>query len=88
MDQEQTVFFRELEATFQTAGWVRLAVGWKEELEAIPLNTFFNAKSMEEIEAARVRYQLLASLVDLPDHHERARLEIIREEADGEADSV
>lgn len=84
MDKKQEAFFRELDATFNTAGWVRLTVGWKEELEAIPLAAFFNAKSMEELEAARIRYELLTSLTELPDHHERARLEIkTNEEPDG-----
>jgi len=83
MDQKQTTFFRELDSTFRTPGWVHLTAGWKEEMEAIPFAAFYNAKSMEELEAARIRYQLLNSLVELPDHHERARLEVEREEDDG-----
>ena len=88
MQEKERIFFRELETTFQTPGWARLTVGWKEELDAIPLNAFWNAKTMEDLEAARIRYELLTSLVDLPEHHDRARLEIIRNESDGEADSV
>jgi hypothetical protein len=88
LTKKEKVFFRELDTTFRTPGWVRLAAGWKEELEAIPLNAFWNAKSMEELEAARIRYELLTSLVELPDHHDRARLERIRESDDGETDSV
>lgn len=83
LDKKETQFFRELEHTFGTAGWVRLATGWKEERDAIPEQCFFNAKTMQEIEAARVRYELLTALIDLPVHQERARLEIIRERSDG-----
>ncbi len=82
LTEKEQVFFRELDATFKTPGWVRLSAGWKDELEAIPLNAFFNAKSMEELEAARIRYELLTSLVDLPAHHEQARLELKRERSE------
>lgn len=80
MDKREKAFFRELEATFETPGWVRLTVGWKEELEAIPLDAFWNAETMDDLRAARIRYELLSSLVELPAHHERARLELKREE--------
>ena len=86
LTQQEQAFFRELNHTFETAGWVRLTVGWKEERDAIPLGAFMNAKSMEELHAARVRYELLTSLIDLPTHQEGARLELIRIKLDGEAD--
>lgn len=88
LSEKEEIFFRELNHTFQTAGWVRLAADWKAELEAIPISAFHNAKSMADLEAARVRYELLSALVELPSHHERFRLELIREKQDGEADSL
>lgn len=84
MDKRQEAFFRELEVTFRTPGWARLMAGWKEELDAIPAQIFWSAKDMTEIQAARVRYELLASLLDLPNHHERAKLELFRQELDSD----
>ncbi len=87
LTQQQEAFYRELERTFDTAGWASLTVGWKEERDSLPLSAFTNAKTMEELEAARVRYELLSSLIDLPAYHTMGRLEAIREVSDGEADS-
>lgn len=88
LTSQEEAFYRELEHTFGTAGWVRLTIGWKEERDAIPQNAFLNAKTMEDLEAARVRYELLTSLIDLPSHHTMFRLELIRERTHGETDPL
>jgi hypothetical protein len=59
--------FSDLEHTFNTPGWSHLVDGWKEERDAIPLMAFTNVKTMEELEAYRVRYELLSQLIGLPE---------------------
>lgn len=67
LDAKQKEFFRSMEATFDTSGWTLLTQGWKEEQAALSQMMFFNAKTMEDVQAARVRYGLLTELLQLPD---------------------
>ncbi len=64
---KQTEFFRSMEATFNTSGWTLLKQGWVEESAALSDRAFFNAKSMDDVQNARVRYGLLQELIALED---------------------
>lgn len=66
LDTNQKQFFGSMEDTFRTKGWTLLTQGWRDEQQALPEMMFFNAKSMADIEAARVRYGLLNELITLP----------------------
>ena len=66
LDAKQQEFFSSMEGTFITPGWALLAQGWKEEQDALPQMMFFNAKTMEDVEQARVRFGLLNELITLP----------------------
>lgn len=76
---EQKQFFMELEALFEQPGWGHLVRGWKQELEALPMAGFFNAKTIEELEAYRQRYGLVQELLQLPETM-AARKEVVIEE--------
>lgn len=66
LDQKQKEFFSTMQHTFDTPGWTLLKQGWQSEIDQLPLNVFYNAKSMEDIEAARERVKLLNELIALP----------------------
>lgn len=82
LDSKQQEFFSAMEGTFNTPGWALLTQGWREEQEALPQMTFFNAKSMEDVDQARVRFGLLNELVNLPAaiSHQRSEIENMDEE--------
>ena len=67
MNTEQKEYFAAMEQMFNTEGWTLVQRGWKEEQDALAERMFFNAKSMEDIVAARVRYGLLDELSKLPE---------------------
>ncbi len=82
MDNKQKEFYANLEATFLTPGWDLIKRGWKEEQQQLPEVAFFNAKSMEDVEALRVRYGLLNELINLPETIEQQKLNLINGEVD------
>ncbi|MHC4649209.1 MAG: hypothetical protein ACYTBJ_27475 [Planctomycetota bacterium] len=63
---KQREFYASLEQTFNTPGWELITQGWKEEQQQLPMSVFFNAQSIEDIRAARVRFGLLDELISLP----------------------
>jgi hypothetical protein len=67
LTDEQKTFYQEMENTFNTPGWEYMKQGWAEEQSQIPLAVFFNAKSIDDVKAARVRYGLLDELLSLPE---------------------
>jgi hypothetical protein len=79
MDNRQKEFYANLEATFLTPGWDLIKRGWQEEQQQLAEVAFFNAKSMEDVEALRVRYGLLNELISLPETIEQQKLNLINE---------
>lgn len=79
MDNRQKEFYASLENTFMTPGWNLITEGWRQEQAALPEAAFFNAKSMEDLEAIRVRYGLLDELIRLPDTIEQQKLDVINQ---------
>lgn len=77
LTDEQKQFFGAMEGTFRTPGWDLLKTGWQVALDSIPETVFHNAKSMDDIYAARVRYELLTDLISLPSEIARQREEIL-----------
>jgi hypothetical protein len=77
MTPEEAEFFRDMESLFLQPGWTRLVQGWVEELGRMPSIAFFSAKSMDDVLAARVRHETLTELVQLPEHIERLRAEVL-----------
>lgn len=71
---QQQEFYSNLENTFNTQGWALMVQGWKEEQKQLPLAAFFNAQTMDDVRAARVRYGLLDELITLPDTIEQQKL--------------
>jgi hypothetical protein len=67
MNTNEKQLITDLENTFNTPGWSHLVDGWKEERDALPLIAFTNVKTMDELEAYRVRFDLLSQLIGLPD---------------------
>lgn len=86
MNTEQKEYFAAMEQMFNTAGWTLVQRGWKEEQDALAERMFFNAKSMEDIVAARVRYGLLDELSKLPEMIE-AQKHVIETGADTEEEN-
>ena len=66
LTDKQTEFFSAMEGTFRTQGWTLLRQGWQEEQGLLSDRMFFNAKSMDDMNNARVRYGLLNELIELP----------------------
>lgn len=67
LTEKQKTFYAEMDVTFGTPGWAHLKQGWTEERDQLPLAMFFNAKSIDDLNAARVRYGLLNELLTLPE---------------------
>ncbi len=76
---EEEAMFAELNVMFDTPGWAHLTNGWKQEMEQLPQAMFFNAKSAEQLDAARVRYGLLHELVNLPEALRAQREQLIED---------
>lgn len=76
---KQQEFYAQLENTFMTPGWSLMVQGWKDEQAALPESAFFNAQNMDDIRAARVRYGLLAELIQLPEVIAQQKLNVIQE---------
>ena len=74
---EQTEFFIAMETTFNTAGWEMLTQGWTDERDALYEQVFFNAKDVDDIRAARVRYGILNELIELSNSTQRTKDEIL-----------
>ncbi len=66
LSETQTQFFTAMDGCFRTKGWTLLRQGWEEEQSLLSDRMFFNAKSMEDMNNARVRYGLLNELISLP----------------------
>ena len=73
LTEEQKALVADLEVTYNTVGWERLMQGWREEYTSLPETSFLNAKSMEDLNADRVRYRLLHELLSLPQDLEDAQ---------------
>lgn len=80
MNNQQKEFYANLEATFLTPGWDLIRRGWQQEQKLLPEEAFFNVKSMEDLEALRVRYGLLNELINLPDTIEQQKLDVLNSE--------
>lgn len=81
LTEAEKAHFMEMDAMFNSAGWSSLTKVMQAQIDAIPLQAFYNAKSFEELQLARVRMQEMSSLVQLPLLMERSRDELIRERA-------
>jgi len=77
LTDQQKEFYASMESTFETAGWSLLTKGWKEEQDGLANTMLFNAKSMDDINATRVRFALLNELIELPTLLEQQRKAII-----------
>ncbi len=66
ISERNATYYTSMQRTFETAGWENLRKGWQTEVDNLPEAMFFNAKSMEDMAKARVRYGLLRELLDLP----------------------
>jgi hypothetical protein len=73
LNTEQQEFFRAMETTFETSGWALLEQGWTAERDALYEQVFFNAKDVEDIRAARVRFGILNELIELPRTTQRTK---------------
>lgn len=83
-EPNQNEMYDELERTFNTPGWSYLVQGWVDEREALPLMAFINAKTMEEIETFRVRYDLLSQLIGLAEDISASREALKQEELESD----
>ena len=72
LTDEQKALMADLEVTYKTPGWARLMQGWREEYTSLPETSFLNAKTMEDLNADRVRYRFLHELLSLPQDLEDA----------------
>ena len=77
LTNKQQQFYSAMEGTFRSPGWKLISDGWKEERDSLAQALFFNAKTMEDLSNARVRYGLLNELVQLPEviAQQRANIE-------------
>lgn len=87
MTDQQKEFYASMEVTFNTPGWDLMRQGWINEAEQLPMNAFFNAETIEDVRAARVRYALLKELIDLPETIENQKINVINEK-DGPGEYV
>jgi hypothetical protein len=84
LTDQQKEFYGALEGTYRTPGWNLMVQGWTQERDSLSEIVFHNAKSMEDVFAARVRYGLLNELIGLAETHaaNRAQIEEATEETD------
>lgn len=69
--------FMDMESLFEHPGWNRLVQGWHEETRMLPEAAFYNAKSMDDMLAFRVRMGLLRELLDLPNTLSNRKQELL-----------
>ena len=79
---QQKEFYAQMENTFMTPGWGLMVQGWREEQEQLPTAVFFNAKTIDDVRAAKVRFGLLDELINLPETIAAQKTAV--EESDGE----
>jgi len=70
---EQAEFYQAMEHTFNTQGWRMMSQRWKEEQDQLKDRMFFSAKSMDDVNEHRGRYELLNELLTLPEHLAKQR---------------
>ena len=80
---DENSFFMDMENLFNSPGWGRLQKGWQEEHDSIAEDSFFNAKSYEDVELARVRRGMLSELINLPANIARQKESILSERTNG-----
>jgi len=84
LTDQQKEFYNALEGTYRTPGWKLMVQGWEAERDSLAEAMFHNAKSMDDILTARVRYGLLNELVNIEQLHVEQRTQLEeRDEADG-----
>ena len=76
LTDQQKEFYGALEGTFRTAGWNVMVTGWIVERDGLAEIVFHNAKSMEDVYTARVRYGLLNELIGLAETHAEQRRQL------------
>lgn len=64
-DSERS-YFSEFEEFFDSPAWRALAEGWRKDLEALPERAFWEAKSWDEILAARALCTKLKEYLSAP----------------------
>ena len=74
---KQVEYFAAMESTFNTPGWTLMRQGWEVERDGLYQIVFFNAKSLEDINGARVRYGILNELITLPEEVLRQKQEVL-----------
>jgi hypothetical protein len=82
MDEKEIDFFIKMETTFDTPGWELMTQGWTTERDSLYENVFFNAKSIEEVNNARVRFGILNELIELPNTIRKQKDELINMDPD------
>lgn len=82
LTDQQKEFYGNLERMFESPGWALITQGWTEERDQLPMAAFFNAQTIEDIRAARVRYGLLDELIQLPDTIAQQKLNAESPDAD------
>lgn len=82
LNAEQLQYFSAMEGTFLTPGWTLISKGWKDERDQLADRMFFNAKSYEDVEHARVRFGLLNELISLPNMIQVQKDQVLAEEED------
>lgn len=79
---QQKEFYGNLERMFLSPGWALVTQGWKEERDQLPMAAFFNAQTIEDVRAMRVRYGILDELIQLPDTIAQQKLNAEESDAD------
>lgn len=79
LSPERQLLYRELEHTFNTPGWRFLIQGWEQKRDSLRELTFFNAGDWDDVQHARIRFQLLNEIIDLPGEYARLKEAEIRE---------
>lgn len=77
LSPKQVEYFAAMEGTFNTPGWTLMRQGWEVESDGLSQIVFFNAKSLEDINNARVRYSILNELITLPEEILRQKQEVL-----------
>lgn len=67
LTEQQIEFYAAMDSTFMTPGWSLLTKGWQLEQSGLAESMLFNAQSMDDINATRVRFALLNELINLPE---------------------
>lgn len=87
LDDGEKSYFEKFETVFNSEAWAELVKEWRDDLATIPVRAFYEAKSWDEILAARALVEKLREYIAYPRQIDFRKQNILAERAQLEADN-